>query len=88
MHVSAKPHVALIAAAALGLAATPAAADFYSGKQINFIVGYSPGGGYDTYTRMLAGYIGKYIPGNPGVIVCPIIGVKRTSPGTTSHGWF
>lgn len=43
-------------------------AEFYKGKQITFVIGYTPGGGYDTYTRMLAGHIGKYIPGNPSVI--------------------
>lgn len=45
------------------------AADFYKGRQITFAVGYSAGGGYDTYTRLLAGALGKYVPGNPDVIV-------------------
>ena len=45
------------------------AADFYQGKSIRFIVGYAPGGGYDTYTRSIARYIGKYIPGNPTAVV-------------------
>jgi tripartite-type tricarboxylate transporter receptor subunit TctC len=44
-------------------------ADFFKGKQIKFVVGYSPGGGYDTYTRLLANHLGKHIPGNPDVIV-------------------
>ncbi len=43
--------------------------EFYKGKIIRFIVGYSPGGGYDTYTRAIARHIGKYIPGNPIPIV-------------------
>ena len=43
--------------------------EFYKGKIIRFIVGYSPGGGYDTYTRAIARHIGKYIPGNPTPIV-------------------
>ncbi|MDP6559461.1 MAG: hypothetical protein QF619_04980 [Candidatus Binatia bacterium] len=33
--------------------------DFFRGKTIRFIVGFSPGGGYDTYTRYIARYIGK-----------------------------
>lgn len=45
------------------------AEDFYKGKMIRFIVGASPGGGYDTYTRLISRYIGKYIPGNPATIV-------------------
>jgi tripartite-type tricarboxylate transporter receptor subunit TctC len=45
------------------------AAPFYEGKTIRIIVGTSPGGGYDTYTRLIARHFGKYIPGNPTVIV-------------------
>ncbi|HEV8534365.1 MAG TPA: hypothetical protein VGR87_01405 [Candidatus Limnocylindria bacterium] len=46
-----------------------ALASFYSGKTVRLIVGYTPGGGYDTYARLLAAHIGKYIPGTPTVIV-------------------
>jgi tripartite-type tricarboxylate transporter receptor subunit TctC len=44
-------------------------ADFYRGRQVNVIVGFGPGGGYDVYARLLARHIGKYIPGNPNVVV-------------------
>ena len=65
--------VALFAAFSL-IAAGPAraadaVADFYKGKAITISIGYGPGGGYDTYTRAVARHIGKYIPGNPNVIV-------------------
>jgi tripartite-type tricarboxylate transporter receptor subunit TctC len=43
--------------------------DFYKGKTIRFVVGYAPGGGYDTYTRAAARHMGKHIPGNPTPIV-------------------
>jgi len=43
--------------------------DFYKGKNLRFIVGFAPGGGYDTYTRYIARFIDKYIPGNPTPIV-------------------
>ncbi len=43
--------------------------DFYRGKTVRIVVGFSPGGGYDTYSRLIARYMGKYIPGNPTVIV-------------------
>jgi len=49
-------------------------ADFYAGKTIRFIVGFSPGGGYDTYTRAIARHIGKYIPGNPTPVVMNMTG--------------
>ncbi|MBN9080392.1 MAG: hypothetical protein BGP04_19170 [Rhizobiales bacterium 62-17] len=45
------------------------AARFYKGKQINIIVGSSPGGGYDLYGRLIGRYIAKYIPGAPRVVV-------------------
>ena len=46
-----------------------AVADFYKGKQINLIVGYGPGGGYDIYARLLARHFGRFVPGSPNVIV-------------------
>jgi tripartite-type tricarboxylate transporter receptor subunit TctC len=46
-----------------------AVADFYRGKQVHLIVGYGTGGGYDVYARLIARHLGKYIPGNPGIIV-------------------
>lgn len=45
------------------------AEDFYKGKTIRFIVGYAPGGGYDTYSRAIARHVGKHIPGNPSAVV-------------------
>jgi tripartite-type tricarboxylate transporter receptor subunit TctC len=46
-----------------------AVADFYKGKTVRIIVGFSAGGGYDLYSRLVARYLGKYIPGTPNVIV-------------------
>jgi tripartite-type tricarboxylate transporter receptor subunit TctC len=50
---------------------------FYKGKQIRIIVGLSSGGGYDRAARMLARHIGKYIPGNPDILV-------QNMPGASS----
>lgn len=44
-------------------------ADFYEGSTFNVVVGFSAGGGYDTYARTIAAHIGDHIPGNPNVIV-------------------
>ncbi|HEY7300621.1 MAG TPA: hypothetical protein VH684_22210 [Xanthobacteraceae bacterium] len=44
-------------------------ADFYRGKQITFMVGSSPGGGYDAIARIVASHLGKHIPGNPNIVV-------------------
>jgi tripartite-type tricarboxylate transporter receptor subunit TctC len=60
---------ALILAAA-GMTAAPAAAqDFYKGKTLTILVGFSPGGGFDINARVLARHIGRHIPGNPVVVV-------------------
>jgi tripartite-type tricarboxylate transporter receptor subunit TctC len=45
-----------------------APADFYKSRTIFVIIGYSPGGGYDLYARVLAQHLGKHIPGNPTVV--------------------
>lgn len=43
--------------------------DFYKSKTLQFIVGGSAGGGYDTYTRLIARHIAQYIPGKPATVV-------------------
>jgi tripartite-type tricarboxylate transporter receptor subunit TctC len=59
--------------AVLALAASDAradtVADFYRGKLIKVVVGFASGGGYDVYARLLARHFGKYIPGNPSLVV-------------------
>ncbi|MDH3445560.1 MAG: hypothetical protein OEN50_16660, partial [Deltaproteobacteria bacterium] len=45
------------------------AEEFFAGKTLRFIVGASPGGGYDTYTRTVARHIGKHLPGDPTPVV-------------------
>jgi tripartite-type tricarboxylate transporter receptor subunit TctC len=45
------------------------AQDFYKDKTLRFIVGQAAGGGYDTYTRLIARHIAKHIPGNPSTTV-------------------
>jgi tripartite-type tricarboxylate transporter receptor subunit TctC len=49
--------------------AQDAVADFYRGKQVQVRIGSAPGSGYDIAARLVAAHIGKYIPGNPNVIV-------------------
>jgi tripartite-type tricarboxylate transporter receptor subunit TctC len=62
------PILALAAAASLGQAQAESVEEFYHGKQINLVIGTSPGGDYDLRGRMLARYMGKYTPGNPSII--------------------
>jgi tripartite-type tricarboxylate transporter receptor subunit TctC len=66
---------ALIAALLAGIWAVghlpPALAQdaFYRGKTVTIVVGYSAGGGYDQYARLVARHLGRHIPGQPNVIV-------------------
>jgi tripartite-type tricarboxylate transporter receptor subunit TctC len=43
-------------------------ADFYKGRNIQLYIGYSAGGGYDAYARILARHMGEHIPGNPTIV--------------------
>ena len=51
-----------------------AVADFYRGKQIRVIVRTLPATDYDAYSRLIARFMGKYIPGNPAMIVVNMTG--------------
>ena len=57
----------LLAGSVCAFAQSPA--DFYKGKNVSVIVGFSPGGGYDQYARVLARHMGKHIPGAPTLVV-------------------
>ncbi len=59
----------ITAVCAHSVLAASSADDFYRGKVIRIIVGFSAGGGFDTYARSLSRYMGKYIAGNPTIIV-------------------
>ena len=64
--------VAIVGALAAVLAVSPASAatpaEFYKGHSVQLIIGFSAGGGYDLYARVLARHIGRHIPGNPSVV--------------------
>jgi tripartite-type tricarboxylate transporter receptor subunit TctC len=62
--------VALVAAMTLMVGTSAVAdpvADFYRGKSIDVLIGFGPGGGYDTYARVLSRHMGKFIPGKPTI---------------------
>jgi tripartite-type tricarboxylate transporter receptor subunit TctC len=67
---------ALIAgAASQAPAQTPE--QFYKGKSLDFVIGYPPGGSNDTFGRLVARHLGKYIPGKPNII-------PKNTPGAGS----
>jgi tripartite-type tricarboxylate transporter receptor subunit TctC len=59
----------LILAAVANTAHAQSVAQFYKGRQITMIVGTAPGGINDISARFVARYLGKYIPGNPAIVV-------------------
>ena len=72
MHKPGIPGKSLLMVAALAalasIAKADSVADFYKGRSISMIIGYSVGGGYDAYARLLAHYIGRHIPGEPSIV--------------------
>jgi tripartite-type tricarboxylate transporter receptor subunit TctC len=67
-----KTFAMVLAVVAVALA-TPARAqsvdEFYRGRTITILVGFTAGGGYDLYARLLGRHMGRYIPGKPAVVV-------------------
>ena len=61
--------ISLTAFLSLSAVAVVAQDNFYKGKTIRLIVGLAPGGGFDTYSRVIARHMGKHIPGNPTTVV-------------------
>lgn len=53
----------------LGTSQASAQEFVFQGQTIRIVVGFTPGGGFDTYSRAIARYLGKHIPGNPNTMV-------------------
>ena len=64
-------------ATSAGLAQAQTVAEFYKDKQVSLVVGFNPGGGFDTYARAVARHLGRHIPGQPAIVV-------RNMPGAGS----
>ena len=61
----------------IGTSAHAQSDSFYNGKTVRIIVGFTPGGFYDRWARLLSRYMPKYIPGNPNFVV-------QNMPGASS----
>src|SRR6266705_1676132 len=59
----------IVISVSMVLARAASVEDFYKGKTIQFVVGGTAGGGYDTYTRLIARHFPQYVPGKPSAIV-------------------
>jgi tripartite-type tricarboxylate transporter receptor subunit TctC len=60
--------------------------DFYKGKTVRIIVGGSAGGGFDTYSRVMARHMGKHIPGHPAILVENMTGAGTLIAAKYLHG--
>ncbi len=58
----------LISIIALGTAAADAVGDFYKGRAVDLYIGYSVGGAYDLYARVIGRHLGAHIPGSPTLV--------------------
>src|SRR5262249_57821972 len=67
-----RPRVAAVSMLALALCGAAAWADpvedFYRGRTVTLVIGYSVAGGYDTYARVVAHHLGKHIPASPTLV--------------------
>jgi tripartite-type tricarboxylate transporter receptor subunit TctC len=75
------------AASALTIpASADSVADFYKGKTIDFYIGYSPGGTYDLYARLVSRFMGDHIPGKPVIVTRNMPGAgSRTAAGYVAN---
>jgi len=69
---------AIGAAAALvalaGFASANGVDGFYRGRNVTLVIGFSVGGGYDAYARLLARYFGRHVPGEPLIVPQQMVG--------------
>jgi tripartite-type tricarboxylate transporter receptor subunit TctC len=78
-------HAWIVAGLVVATIAAPAmAADFYQGKQLTIVVGFSAGGTYDLGARLYARVLGKHLPGRPTVIVQNMPGAAASPRPRTS----
>jgi tripartite-type tricarboxylate transporter receptor subunit TctC len=70
--------ISLLFFTTFAVSAQPAVEEFYKGKKIDLVIGYSSGGTYDLYARLVARHLGRHIPGKPQIIA-------RNMPGAGSR---
>ena len=77
--------VVLVAAAVLGCP-TAWAQDFYRGKTVTLFAGQPPGGGIDSEMRLVARFLGKFIPGEPNILPMNMQGAGGIILGNHLYG--
>jgi tripartite-type tricarboxylate transporter receptor subunit TctC len=85
-HSTALAAVAVVAMSMPSGARSAGVEEFYKGRTVSLIIGYSAGSGYDIYARVLARFIGKYIPGNPSIVSQNMPGAGSLKAAMYVHG--
>jgi len=70
-----------ISCALAGAAQADSVAEFYKGKSVNIVVGHQTGTGFDVYSRVLARHFGRYIPGEPQIVIQNMVGASGVIAG-------
>jgi tripartite-type tricarboxylate transporter receptor subunit TctC len=76
----------MLVALSLPFCGVAQALDFYQGKQVTIVVGFTAGGTYDVTARLFARHLGKYLPGKPTVIVRNMPGAGSLVATTSLYG--
>ena len=80
-----KKWIAALSGAVIGLSVSAAtAAPYYAGKTVRIVLGFAPGGGNDLFARVFPRYLGKYIDGNPNILVEN----RPGAGGVAAMNWF
>jgi tripartite-type tricarboxylate transporter receptor subunit TctC len=77
---------AIAAAVPAGMARAADVADFYARNDITIVIGYNPGGTYDTYARITAKYLGRFLPGHPNIVAKNMPGVASIKAANYLYG--
>jgi len=78
--------IGLLSFGLVGSAAADSVSDFFAGKTVSLITGFPPGGGYDTYMRVLARHYGKFVPGHPSMIPSNMPGAGSLTAANYIYG--
>ena len=87
MKMPAKFALAILLGATLPLTATAQTPEqFYKGRTVTLIVGFAPGGINDISARVVGKHLGRFIPGNPTIVVQNIPGAGGLGAGSRGMG--
>jgi tripartite-type tricarboxylate transporter receptor subunit TctC len=78
--------IGLFGSALAGPAGADSVSDFFAGKTLSLIAGFPPGGGYDSYIRVLARHYGRFVPGHPAMVPANMPGAGSLTAANHIYG--